>query len=63
MTNQLSKELTSEILEKENKLLSEIHFPQTPKQFDILGGQNNESNNFNPLSWYAEEPCEDDQLY
>ena len=31
MKSQLSKELTTEMLDKENQLLSRIHFPVKPK--------------------------------
>ena len=29
----------------------------------LLGGHSNDTNHFSPLSWYAEKPCEEDQLY
>ena len=50
------------MLDKESQLLSKVHFPLRAKQTGILGGSSND-NHFTPLSWYAEKPCEDDQLY
>ena len=52
------------MLEFESLLLSQVHFPLKPRQINsLLGAQGSESNNFSPLSWYTDKPCEEDQLF
>ena len=64
LQSQLGKELTSEMLEHESDLLSNVSFALKPRiQNSLLGAIGSEGNNFNALSWYAREPCEEDHLF
>ena len=51
---QLAKDLTTEIIDKENGMLQSVPFTVTG-----FG----DSSAFTALTWYTDEPCKEDELY